>query len=93
MIRLQLFVADPGDLSSVSQTALARARAAAARFPGEVEVETLALGSDEAIRRGLSLEPAVLVGELLIAVGQAPPAGHLVRALQAALDKERSADV
>jgi hypothetical protein len=68
--------------------ALQHAQAAAARFGASVRVEAAAL-SDAGIQQlGIGLEPTVLVGDFVVAVGMAPPAGHLVRALEAALAKE-----
>lgn len=92
MALIRIFVADPGDPSSVAATALQRVRAAASRFGESVEVQVVWLDDESAVERGLSMEPAILVGELLVAVGQAPPAGHLVRAIEAALAKEGSPD-
>ena len=90
MIHLQVFVANPTDPSPVAATALQRVRAAARRFGGQVEVNVIALDDEAALERGIGMEPAVLVGELLVAVGQAPPAGHLVRAIEVALQREKS---
>lgn len=90
MINVQVFIADPADPSPVAATTLQRVRAAASRFGAQVEICVVALADEAALQRGLGMEPAVLVGELLVAVGQAPPAGHVVRALEAALRREKS---
>jgi hypothetical protein len=92
MALIQVFVVDPNDPSPVAATALQRARAAAGRFGPRVEVRVVSLDEESAVQRGISMEPAILVGELLVAVGQAPPAGHVVRAIEAALAKEGSVD-
>jgi hypothetical protein len=89
MVHLQVFVSDPDNLTPLGAAAVKHVQAAAGRFqPGQVGVSVLPLTHPAAVERGLSLEPAVLVGDLLIAVGQAPPAGHVVRALEAALQRE-----
>lgn len=82
-LTITVFVTDAEQPSEAGGRALAHARAAAARFPG-AEVRVLSPGDEEAEELGLIMEPTVLVGDLVVAVGQAPPAGHLVRALQAA---------
>lgn len=92
MALIQVFVADPGDPSPLAAMALQRVRAAARRFGARVEVRVVSLDDEGAVQRGISLEPAILVEELLVAVGQPPPAGHVVRAIEAALAKEGSVD-
>ncbi|MEI6501819.1 MAG: hypothetical protein WCP21_12430 [Armatimonadota bacterium] len=93
MVNLQVFITDPADPSPVAAMTLQRVRAAAGRFGRDVAVTVLALDDEAALERGLGMEPAVLVGELLVAVGQAPPAGHLVRAIETALQREKSQNV
>jgi hypothetical protein len=84
-----VFIGNLQSPSPAAQAATTRCQAAATRFAGQVEVSLAELSDPAALDRGISLEPAVLVGELLVAVGQAPPAGHLVRAIEAALARER----
>lgn len=93
MIQIHIFVANPADPSPVAATALQRVRAAVGRFGEQVEMTIVALDDEAALVRGLGMEPAVLVGDLLVAVGQAPPAGHIVRAIEAALQREKSQHV
>jgi hypothetical protein len=50
-----------------------------------VGVRLLPLDSAEAQELGVAVEPTVAVGDLVLAAGQPPLAGHLVRALEAAL--------
>jgi hypothetical protein len=90
MVKIQVFIANPTDPSPVAAMALQRVHAAASRFGDAIEVSIIALDDEAALERGLGMEPTVLVGELLVAVGQAPPAGHLVRAIEAALQREKS---
>lgn len=85
MVQILVFIADPEQPSPTAQTALQRVQAAASRFGGQVEVVTAALTDDDALDRGIALEPTILVDELAVAVGQAPPAGHLVRAIETAI--------
>lgn len=88
MVRVIVFIADPQQPSPTAQTALLRVRAAASRFGDQVEVVPLALTDDAAFDRGIALEPTILVDELAVAVGQAPPAGHLVRAIETAMQRK-----
>jgi hypothetical protein len=48
-------------------------------------VQVLGLDSPEAAALGAAMEPTVAVGDFVIAAGQPPLAGHLLRAAQAAL--------
>ena len=89
MVRVQIFVADPDSPSPLAATAVQRVRAAAGRFGEQVEVSVISLADDAALQLGIGMEPTVVVGELLVAAGQAPPAGHLVRAIEAALQREK----
>ncbi len=84
MPRVTIFVADPERPGAIAQTAIARAQAAARRAPGPVEVAVLALDGEQALQLGASLEPTIAVDDLIVAVGQAPAAGHLLRALATA---------
>lgn len=88
MVQILVFIADPQHPSPAAQAALQRARAAAGRFADQVEVLPLALTDAAALDRGIALEPTILVDELAVAVGQAPPAGHLVRAIETALQRK-----
>jgi len=85
--QLTVFVASPEAPSDTAARAVAHARAAAGRFD-DVEVSVVALSDPSALERGIGLEPTVMVDDLVVAVGQAPPAGHLVRALQVARSRE-----
>lgn len=87
-IPLQVFIAEPTAPSPLAATALQRVRAAAARFGDRVAISVVALTDDAALERGIGMEPTVLVGDLVVGVGQPPPAGHLVRAIEAALQRE-----
>jgi hypothetical protein len=58
---------------------------AAKRFGEDVQVVAVALDDAAMVALGVGLEPTVLVGDLAVSVGTAPPAGHLVRAIEAAL--------
>jgi len=87
---IRLFLADPGNPSGPALAALSRAEAAARRFGGRVGVRLLPLDCAEAQELGAAVEPTVAVGDLVLAAGQPPLAGHLVRALEAAV-KEGSA--
>ena len=93
MVHIQVLVSDPKNLSPVAQAALQHVEAAAGRFPGQVDVMVVGLMDLAAVERGIGREPAVLVEELVIAVGQAPPAGHLVRAIEAALQRKQADNV
>lgn len=88
MVTVTVVMADPAQPSPVAARALHHVQAAAGRLAGQVSVEVLALDDPRALEFGLGLEPAVLVGSLLIAAGQAPPAGHVLRAIEAALARE-----
>lgn len=90
MVQILVFITDPGQPSPAAQTALQRVRAAAGRFGDQVEVLPLALTDAAAIERGVALEPTVLVDDLAVAVGQAPLAGHLVRAIESALQRKNA---
>lgn len=77
---------NPTELTEVEAQAVARSRAAAARFSGRVELSVLDLDSEEALLLGAVVSPTIVVGETAIAVGQVPMAGQIKRYLQAALD-------
>jgi glycerol uptake facilitator protein len=81
-VTVRVFVDNPQQPSAVAQTALSRVQAAASRLAG-VSVEVLGLNSDEAIVAGAAVEPTVVVEDLVIATGQAPAAGHVIRAVAA----------
>ena len=83
---IQVFVTDPENPGPPAQTAIRRAEAVARRLEGRVTVQVLALDSPEAQALGAALEPTVAVQEMLIAIGQPPMAGHLLRAVEAALE-------
>ena len=87
MVTLSVFVADTDDPDEVSRSALARAGAAARRFPERAEVRAFPIDSEEAQAHGAIVGPTVAVGGLVIAVGRAPLAGHLVRAIEVALEE------
>jgi len=53
---------------------------------GRAQVRVLGLGSEEAMLFGAAVEPTVAVGDMLVAVGQPPMAGHLLRAIETALE-------
>jgi hypothetical protein len=89
MVTVRIFVSDPREPSAAGQAAVQHARAAAGRFPDQATVLVLALDGPEARELGVTLEPTVLVGDLVVAAGQVPPAGHLVRAIAAALGPSR----
>jgi hypothetical protein len=80
-----VFVADPESPSELAATAISRVRAAVQRFEGQAELRIVGLMSDEAAAAGVAIEPTVAVDDLILATGQAPPAGHIVRALTVAL--------
>lgn len=52
------------------------------RLGESVGVQVLGLDSPEAAELGAAVEPTVAVGDLVIAIGQPPLAGHLLRAAQ-----------
>jgi hypothetical protein len=81
-VMVRVFVDDPLQPTAVAQTAVSRVQAAASRLVG-VTVEVLGLNSDEAIMAGAAVEPTVVVDDLIIASGQAPAAGHVIRAVEA----------
>jgi hypothetical protein len=87
-VAVRVLLADPADPSLEGRRALRHAWAAAQRFGGRAEVQPVALADAAAQALGIGVEPTVLVGDLAVAVGTAPPAGHLVRAIEAALAKE-----
>ena len=84
-LTILVFVDDPDDPGELARTAISRSEAAAKRFEGRVEVRALGLDTPEAEAMGAVLEPTVVVGDLAITTGRAPLAGHVMRALQAAL--------
>jgi len=88
VVWLRVFVGDGEKLAPESERALRHAEAAARRFPGLVTLEALALDAPPARERGIAIAPTVMVDDLVVAVGQAPPAGHLLRAIEAALGRE-----
>ena len=81
-----VFVANPTKPTELEEQAVARSRAAAARFPGRVEVRVLDLDSEAALLLGAVISPTIVVGDTALAVGQVPMAGQIKRYLQAALD-------
>jgi protein-disulfide isomerase len=84
-------MADCAAPSPEGARALQHAQAAARRFGESAQVEAVALNDAGIQQLGIGLEPTVLVGDFVVAVGMAPPAGHLVRAIEAALAKEATA--
>lgn len=60
-------------------------QAAAARFPGRVEVAVLPLASEEASALGVSVSPTVVDGDMVLSVGGPISAGRLKRYLEAQL--------
>lgn len=91
-VTVRVLLANPAAPSPEGERALQHARAAARRFGAAAEVQTVALDDPEVKTLGIGVEPTVLVGDLAIAVGTAPPAGHLVRAIERALAKEEKHD-
>lgn len=85
---VRVLLADPADPSPEGKRALQHARAAARRFGEAAEVRALALDDPTVQMLGIGVDPTVLVGDLAIAVGTAPPAGHLVRAIERILAQE-----
>ncbi len=86
MVTVRVFVADVEQPGEVAQTLVQRAQAAARRFEGQARVELCGLDSPEATDCGAGVEPTVAVGDMVLAVGRALPAGHLVRAITLALE-------
>ena len=86
LLTLTVFVANPREPTELEAQAVARSRAAAARFPGRVELSVLDLDSEEALLLGAVVSPTIVVGETALAVGRVPMAGQIKRYLQAALD-------
>jgi hypothetical protein len=82
-ITIRVFVTDPGNPTDVAKTAITRTQAAAKRLGDSVAVAVLSLASDEAIIAGAAIEPTVAVEDLVISTGQAPAAGHIIRAAKA----------
>ncbi len=82
---IRIFVQDPDSPGEVARQALTRAEAAARRFEAGVEVRVVGLDEPEAADVGAAVEPTIAVDDLVLCIGQAPPAGHLVRALEAAI--------
>lgn len=89
MVIVQVILDRADSPSPESARALQHAQAAAGRFADRVQVEALDLKDPRVAELGLGVAPTVLVGGLAVAVGTAPPAGHLVRALEAALAREK----
>lgn len=87
-VLVRVLLADPASPSPEGSRALQHARAAVRRFGAAAEVRAVALHDPEVQVLGIGVEPTVLVDDLAIAVGTAPPAGHLVRAIERALAKE-----
>ena len=85
MVTVSVFVDDTDNPDEASRSALARAEAAARRFPNRAEVLVFPLDSEEAQARGALVGPTVAVDDLVVAAGQEPLAGHLVRAIEVAL--------
>ena len=88
MIVISVFVSQPDDPGELARTALKRVRAAASRFEGRVEVRTLALDDPLAYELAAAIEPTVAVGDLVVATGTPPPAGHVIRAIRAVLEEQ-----
>ena len=88
MVTVRIVMADCAHPSPESARARDHARMAAARFGDQVEVVEVPLADPAIVALGVGLEPTVLVGDLAVSVGTAPPAGHLLRAIEAALAKE-----
>lgn len=86
MLNVRVFVADPGTLGERDAAAIKRVQAAATRFPGQVEFSVLDLDSDDAMGFGASISPTVAVGDMVIAVGEAPPAGQIKRFIESELE-------
>jgi hypothetical protein len=53
-----------------------------------VQIQVLGLDTQEAMQVGAAVEPTVAVGDILVAVGQPPMAGHLLRAVEATLERD-----
>ncbi len=87
-VLVRVLLADPAHPSPEGDRALRHAQAAVRRFGDAAEVRAVALADPAVAALGIGVEPTVLVGDLAIAVGVAPPAGHLVRAIENALAKE-----
>lgn len=85
-VTIRVFVEDPGQPTDLARMAIQRAQAAAARHEGHVQVCVLALDSPEATELAVSVEPTVAVDDLVLATGQAPPAGHILRAVTVAME-------
>jgi len=84
VLRLRVFVsADPPE--GEDARAVRVVQAAAARFPGEVDIAVAPLGSDEAVALGLSVSPTVVEGDTVLSVGGQLSAGRLKRYLEAQL--------
>lgn len=84
MLRLSVFVsADPPQ--GEDARAVHVVCAAAARFPGEVDVAVMPLAGEEAAALGLSVSPTVVEGDTVLCVGGQLSAGRLKRYLEAQL--------
>jgi len=87
MLTIRVVMANPENPSAESARALEHVRIAARRFGDQVAVVAVGLDDPAIQDLGVGLEPTVLVGNLAVSVGTVPPAGHLVRAIEAALTR------
>ena len=85
MIVVRVMVQAPESLTPEGHLAVSRAQAAVKRFGEAAALQVEALSSPADGIYGAAVEPTVVVGDLVVAVGKAPLAGHLVRAIEAAL--------
>lgn len=91
MLTIYVVMANPQNPSPESARAWEHVQLAAKRFGDQVSVVAVALDDPAIQDLGVGLEPTVLVGGLAVGVGTAPPAGHLVRAIEAALSRGEQA--
>jgi hypothetical protein len=87
VVVIQVFVDLPSHASETANTAIRRAHAAVKRFGDCARVELVPIDSQRASDLGIAIEPTVAINGLVLAVGQAPSAGHLVRAIEAAVEE------
>lgn len=86
MLNITVFVENPRIPSETDSQAIMRTKAAAGRFAGQVAFEVLSLDSDQALEMGAAISPTIVVGDIAIAVGQAPLAGQIKRFIEAELE-------
>lgn len=88
MVSITVIVDDVTAPGPQCASAIARARAAAKRCGDQASVDVVAADSDEAAQMGASATPTVAVDGLVLSVGRAAPAGHIMRAVELALEDD-----